>query len=207
MNYDEIKDLAISYSDRSDAEVTDRIDNFIKLSEVRMNRKLMTMDMTTRAFVLGVSDQRYYTLPSDFNGLRDIEVKATVNNIDVLTYSYCNPEQMNDAPNANGFDGAYYSLIANQIMIYPTIADDMILEIVYYQKVPNLNAVDTENWMSLDCPDAYVFAILVEISSFTKDYEAVKLWIERFNESMKDIENRDQINRWSGTPMQIRYEE
>ena len=205
MNYDEIKTLALSYSDRSDTEVTDRMDNFIKIVESRINRFLMTMDMTTRAFVLTVEDQQYYRLPADFNGLRDIEVKSTIEGRSKLTHSYLNPEQMNAQYSGVEQGGeAFYTIIADQIQVWPTAVDDMILEIVYYKKVPNLNAVDTENWISLDNPDCYTFGLMTEISAFTKDVDAFKLWDARFKESLGEIDLRDEKNKWSGTPLQTR---
>ena len=63
MNYADIVDLALSYSDRQDSEVVDRMDQFIKIMESRTNRALRTFDMSIRAQLVMVPGQFYYGLP------------------------------------------------------------------------------------------------------------------------------------------------
>ena len=63
MIYSEIVDLALGYSDRQDSEVISRIDLFLKIVEARVNRLLMTMDMSARAHTIMNSSTEFYTLP------------------------------------------------------------------------------------------------------------------------------------------------
>jgi len=78
------------------------------------------------------------------------------------------------------------------------------MEIVYYQTVPNLNATDTDNWLSFAAPDAYIFGILVEISAFVKDATTSSLWDNRFLQVMNQISDDDKNDRWSGGTLQVR---
>ena len=203
MNYTEITDLALAYADREDNEVTSRIDNFILLVESRINRKLKTLDMSVRSIIDLVAnpDQEYYQLPSDFGGLRDIEVNTTNQR---KTLSYLNPEQMNNLITSSS-DGAriskiYYTLIARQVQIWP-LQSLGNLEIVYYQRVPNLTAADPNNFISDEFPDCYIHGIVQEISAFAKDADAFGIWKKRFDESLDEIQLEDKENRWSGTPL------
>ena len=205
MDYDTIVALALSYSDReSDAEIPGKLDNFLKIVEARINRKLKTGDMTTRStldlsLLLGVG-QDYFALPSDFGGIRDIEYS---NGSDRITMSYINPEQMNQLITSkyNGL-GVFYTIIANQFQVFPQKITGNF-EIVYYQNVPALSAIDTTNWISDDNPDVYHFGLTVEISSFVKDKEASALWDQRFQTSLNEITEEDSTMRWSGTPLRI----
>lgn len=217
MNYTEITDLALSYADREDTEVTSRIDSFLLLVESRINRKLKTLDMSARSVVDLTTtdpDQKYFQLPDDFGGLRDIQVNLTDNasNLSsVRTLTYVNPEQMNNLENSGAQVGditgrrIYYTIIARQIQIYPPQApvapNGGTLEITYYQRVPPLTAADPNNWISDEFPDSYIHGLLVEISSFTKDRDAFAIWKSRFDESLDEIQTEDSDNRWSGTPL------
>ncbi len=78
-----------------------------------------------------------------------------------------------------------------------------IMEITYYQRVPALTVAAPNNWVSDDNPECYIFGLLVEITSFAKDADAMAIWQGRFAESIADIEIDDQRTRWSGTPLQI----
>ena len=159
MNYTDITELALSYMDREDAEVTSRVDKFILLIESRINRKLKVSDMSARSVVDLTTtdpDQEYFQLPDDFSGLRDIQISHTGGGI--TTLNYLNPEQMNNFINSGAQIGfvtgskIYYNIIARQIHVVPAQSSGF-LEIAYYQQIPNLNATDPNNWISDEFPE------------------------------------------------------
>ena len=208
MTYQEIINLALSYSDRSDQETGERMDDFLRVVESRVNRNIKVQKMSYRATINTVKDQQYYGLPSDFSGLRDIQIN---HGNEATTMYMLTPEQMNlqsrihvGAPTSDGATrNVYYSIIADQIQIHPPQENNAI-EIVYYKNLTPLSDVDTTNWLSNGYPDAYTFGLLVEISSFAKDPEAVAIWEQRFNQVVSEISLEDVENRWSGTPLQVR---
>jgi len=205
MNYEGIKTLALGYADREDQEVIARIDDFITIVEARVNRVLEVRKMTARSQVPTVVDQVYYGLPGDFSGIRDIEI-TNIDGSGRETLSMVTPEQMTQQEAAN-ITGAQtqivYAIVADQLQIYPP-QTDRILEIVYYQNLPNLNSVDNENWLSFYAGDVYVFGLLVEINSFIKDAQTAQLWDGRFKEELDALDADDQRTRWSGPPMRVR---
>lgn len=212
MNYSEIVALALSYADRTDAEVVDRVDDFIEIAEARINRLLEVRKMATRSTITTVTNQIYYGLPSNFAGLRDIEIYGT--SADPLssdfrqTLQYLTPEQMNQktatpAASTSASSKIYYTIIADQIQIHPAQSGNT-MEIVYYQTVPNLNSTDTTNWLGDSAPDAYVFGILAEINAFVKDATTSDLWNTRFLGVMNQLSQDDAKDRWSGQPLQMR---
>lgn len=206
MNYDEIKALALSYADRKDDEVSSNMDNFMRMVEARANRFLKTGDMSVRTVLSMVADQEYYTLPTDFNGLRDIQVKANLGDSGGCTLKYMSPEQMNNRANApvNANSQIYYTLLAGQIQLFPTQADGCILEIVYYRRIIPLTEIAPVNWVSDIHPDCYNNGLMVEISAFVKDAAATSLWDTRFQASLEMIKTDDLDSRWSGTALQTR---
>ena len=203
MNYDEIKALALSYADRKDAEVSNNIDNFLRMVESRANRFLKTMDMSTRSILLMEEGQEYFPLPSDFNGLRDIEIQP-VGSIARCTLKYMSPEQLNNEASGSSGSEIYYTLIADQIQLVPTQPAGTTLEIVYYRRLIPLTSISPNNWMSNIHPDCYNAGLMVEISAFVKDAMATELWNNRFSEALDAIQTDDADSRWSGTALQTR---
>ncbi len=206
MNYAELTALALKYSDRSDQETLDEVDKFLRIVEGRINKKIMTLKMTSRATVPIVQDQEYYGLPNDFKGVRDIQ-RNDINGDVVETLKLATPESINNlrkTPDGNFFNAqTWYTIIADQLQIKPP-RDDGSIEIVYYQRIPPITALNDTNWIGDNHPDLYEFGLTTEISMFAKDYEAAQIWDGRFKESLLDLKQEDSDIRWSGTPMQIR---
>ena len=201
MNYAEVIAAAQLYADRYDAEVTDNMDQVLRLAESRINRRLKLRQMTTRATMMLVDNQEYYPLPPDFAGMRDVENSPTDGPRRTLTYF--NPEQANEVQARGSTGYAAYTIIADQLQLIPPQADGNI-EIVYYQRVPPLTATEPENWASKDYPDLYRDALMSEIELLVKNDERAVLWDTRLNKTVDELVNNDQEERWSGTPMQIR---
>lgn len=205
MNYDEIKALALSYADREDQDVIDRMPLFFSMTEAQINKSIDVDKAYHRARMAMVEGQEYYALPTDFNGLRDIEISSPEPPNSRSTPQYLSPEQFNNSM-SDGSTASYYTILADQIQISPSTAGCYI-EIVYSQALAPLTPDNAENWLSISDPDVYVFGILVEISAYTKDGQAAGAWKDRFNSSVDIMNHKDKIDRWSGTTLQIRVED
>ena len=206
MNYQELIDAAKLYCDRQDQEVSSSMNIFIVLGEARINRLLKTREQSTRAYVLTVTDQEYYSLPSDYNGMRNIQLNSGDPSVEhvVSVFNYATPEQM-DIFRANPISSKlYYTVIANQIQIYPCIDSGKNIELTYYQKVPPLTPVAPENWLSVSHPDCYIQAIAMQISLFVKDYAVAKSWDDMLSRSIKELQVTDIEERWAGNQLVIR---
>ncbi|MCK4704121.1 MAG: hypothetical protein KAT90_01460, partial [Gammaproteobacteria bacterium] len=199
MNYTEIKSLALGYADRSDTATVNNVDNFLKIVEARVNKKLKTQKMGTESSIVVVADQLKYDLPSDFAGLREIVVTDGTSK---KTGHLVTPERMtsmqddpSESVNPNN-EGFYYLIIADQLKIYPAQEDTASIDLVYYKHVAPLTSTEANNWLATNHPDCYVFGLVVEISAFVKDADAKALWDSRFIESMFDIHTDDAKSRW-----------
>ena len=207
MNYTEIKNAALSYSDRSESiSVSGMIDTFLKVVEARINRFLKTEGLTERATITTVADQEYYAFPADFNGLVDIEIRADDAARVRHTLIRMSKQHMNDYSGiALSNSNIYYDIVANQIQIMSP-QDGLTLEVVYNKRVVPLTSIDIENVISIYDPDCYIFGLLVEISSYVKDIQATSLWDSRFKESLESIKTNDDMIKWSGPTLQIKTE-
>lgn len=213
MTYTELVAAVKSYADRNDSEVNASFDSFILMAEAKINRLLRVNEMSTRATVATLDDKEYYALPSDFAGMRDVEMQ--VGN-ERYTLEYRTPEQMNTFYGENYTNNYiidcnpeeyYYTIIAQNIHILPIQGTGSTVEIVYYQKLEHLDGdTTTSNWMSEDYPDIYLAALMVEVASFVKNAQAVQIWEGRFDKAINALNNADQKDRWSGTPLRMRVQ-
>lgn len=200
MNYSEIVSTALAYSDRADSvDVSSNIDNFLRIVESRVNRKLRTSNQTKRAQIVTSSSIDFYALPSDFAGLRNIE---SVIDTERANYEYVTPEKIN-VHISNNLSEKVYTIIGNSLQICPPL-DDTVLEINYYQRIIPLTSTADTNWLSTVAPDAYVQGLLVEINSFVKDPDSAAIWEARFNTTVGELDLEDSKDRWSGPPPMVR---
>ena len=201
MNYAQIVDLTLGYADRQDSEVTTRMDSFLRVVEARINRILMTLDMSCRAKVVMDSATEYYPLPTDYSVMRAIKVINNTNSASRVTLLQVNPDQMANLVNNGETQFPCYTIISGNIQVQPFYDNTHSLEIDYFKTIPPLSSSITTNWLSDSNPDAYVFGLLVEINSFVKDAESSGLWDGRFQQAMSEITLNDAKSTWSGTSL------
>jgi hypothetical protein len=207
MTYQELVDAAQAYADRYDEEVSKNIPLFILMAESRMNRVLKTRKQSARVYSNTLTGQEFYALPPDYAGMRDIQINSEEPlNSDYASgsFNYLNPEQMNIQRNQPPAGRCYYTIIGDQIQIYPMQDTGKALEIVYFQKVPPLTDVNINNWMSLDHPDIYVSGVVTEIELFVKNYDVAEGWAKRLVMATNELSSTDVLERWSGSAMTIK---
>lgn len=201
MNYDDLKQAAIAYSDRYDNEVADNMATFFRFAEARINRNIKVREMTTRAQMVLVDGQEYYPLPGDFAGMRDIEINPFDGKRKTL--QYVSPEQSNIIAASGSCSFIGYTTIANQLQIVPAQSGGVI-EMIYYQKLMPLDEDNPENWLSITYPDAYLSALMMEIEIFVKNPDLANIWNSRLESSLSELKENDIKERWSGTSLVTR---
>lgn len=206
MNYTDLVTAAKAYADRNDIEVSDNFDTFIIMVESRINRVLKTREQSTIAYIPTIAGEEYYELPADYNGMRNVQINDDVPTVAHCTYpmSYLGPEQFDMQRDRSYSGNNYYTVITNRLQIYPMFDAGNTIEIVYYQKVPNLNATATTNWLSISHPDIYLAGLVAEIEAFAKNYEVSKGWYDRMTVMINELDTADAKERWGGNPLQIR---
>lgn len=207
MNYKEIVEAAQAYTDRYDEELVGNMPAFTRVVEAKINNALRTGDQSVRAQIWLRSDSEYYGLPCDFGGFRDVEILEEGKQHG-RTLVYLAPEQMNQVSRESNRDRGrhnYYTVIAGQIQIAPP-ADHEVLEVVYYQRLPELVNDEDTNWLTEKNPDAYIFGLCTEIGAFAKDEISFATYQQRFNGALTDITMEDQVTRWSGPALRTQVE-
>jgi hypothetical protein len=202
MNFTSIKASVLGYADRYDAEVDAKFSSFVPLVEGRINSVLSTRLSLVDLVIPIVTTDTTFPFPADLLFLKQVKL---VNATGEAIFQYIS-EYYFDKVLANGISKPYYTVTNAAFKVPWAFLNDgtEALHIRYEQQVPPLEAAN-ENWLSISCPQVYVFGLLVELYAFVKDAEAATLWDVRFKEELDNIENTDYRTQWSGTtPLQTK---
>lgn len=203
MNYSDIVQVAMDYADRTDdTDVESRMDNFLRMVEARVNRTLQTGRQARRAHIYTTKDATFYTLPVDFAGMRNIVMKDLTTDHAGVVLDYVSPEMIQSYIRAEGAMPVY-TIVAGSLQVWPVL-DSKVLEIVYYQQLPELTTLAPTNWLTTAAPDVYIQGLLVEIMSFVRDHQASAMWDERFRATLAEMQYDDSLDRWSGPSPAVR---
>lgn len=196
MNYQDVINSALAYADKANADdVVANMDAFLRVVEARVDRILQTRLQSRRARLICSYETEYYGLPPDYGGLRDVEIITAGGGR--ITMQWLASEAMDNHINLNGTTPSY-SVVANQLHIWPLLDETNTIEIAYYQRVMPLTSDAPENWITRYAPDLYIHGLLVEIFSFIKDPDGATLWDGRFRSALKELDSDDARDLWSG---------
>ena len=202
MDYQEIIGAGTAYADRkSDPEINDNLDLFLRMGEARLSRLLKVRKASVRANII-TNGTEFYSLPPDYAGMRNIQILPNDPTKRILIFDYLNPAQLlvkeqEDRPdNQLGF----YTIIADQIKL-SIKPSGSTLEILYYQRIPPLTSEAPNNWVSDDHPDMYLSLLMFEIEIFTKNYEVADGWESRLDKALGELVTTDITERWAGNPL------
>lgn len=198
MNFTEIKTSVLGYSDRYDAEVNSKFSSFVPIVEGRINSVLSTRLSLKDLVIPIVTLDTTFPFPADLLFLKQVKL---VNATGEAIFQYISEYYFNNVL-ANGISKPYYTVTNAALKVSWTFLNDgsEALHIRYEQQVPPLEAAGT-NWLSISCPQVYIFGLLVELYAFVKDAEAATLWDARFKQELDNIENTDYRTNWSGTTL------
>jgi len=200
-NYTELQASVADFLNRSD--LTAVIPDFIRMTESELNRVLRTREMSVRTRA-PVSEQ-YVKLPDDYLGMRNIELVTSP----VTVLEYRNLENL-DAHRASDATGKpiFYSIMQNNIEFAPVPDSEYTLEIVYYQKIPQLGTEVTEfttNWLLDSHPDIYLYGSLMQSAPYLQADERIGVWAGKFQQVLEQLKTSDEKARFSGTTPTITF--
>lgn len=155
------------------------IPTFIRMFEVRANRKLRHRAMVKRATAL-VEDQ---FVPLPVGWLEAINVQVNAQDPQPLEY-----KAMDFLDEIRGSTSTgqlrYYTIVANTIELVPTPVGTTEIEMVYYEKIPSLSGSNQTNWLLGEAPDVYLFGSLMNAELYGVNDERVTTWATAMSEAM-----------------------
>ena len=210
--YAELQTAVANWLDRGD--LTDRITEFIDLTEARMNRVLrlqlmVNVDTTTLGGAAAlVGGTRDYALPSGYLQMLDFTLTTTP----ITTLSYITPENMNRmwAGSQSGLPQAYTIFSDNSsgtpipsVKLGPAPDGAYTYSMMFYKKIAALTPANTTEAMLTDNPDIYLYGALLEAEPFLMNDSRVQLWATAYREAVANLQEQDNKDRHSGSAMRV----
>lgn len=178
-------------------ELASQVDDWILLTEARLNKRLRTRDMETSATLTPTSG--VCTIPTDFLEVRS--VTAMTNPKRIL--------QQIDQGYADEFFGdgtsgtpTYYTIQGADLTIYPPSDDDVTLK--YYRTIAALTASNTTNWLLTRDPRIYLNGCLAEANRYLMNGEGVSYNDSLCDRAVEELMAEDKAGRWSRASIRIR---
>ena len=202
--YAELQTATTNWLDRSDADMTARVPEFIDLAESSFNRTIRNHRMITKNDSYSL-DGRYVDLPTD-----TLEViRIVVSGSPVVTLEYMTPEEIAEGRYTLSSTGkpGYYTVIGgstNQIELLRSPDDTYTASIVYYTKIPALSDSATTNWLLTNNPDIYLFGALLEAEPYLKNDERLPMWAARLIMALEELIMHGEREMHTGSSLRMR---
>lgn len=160
MNYTELQTQVADYLHRSD--LASKIPTFIELAESYLFRELHIKEM--QISVAGTTTSGYADLPADFGSVSRVSVTygGAARSLDYIALA--------DAPIANSYAPAYYSLENNKLRIWGA-SDGQAYTLYYIPAIQNLSSTVSTNWLLENAPELYLDASCLYGAKYVRNVE------------------------------------
>lgn len=166
-------------------DLSARVDDFIRLAEVRFNRLLRDPDQIVSAnlaFASGLA-----TLPDDFGEMITFGPAGT--HVD-----YVLPSEF-DSFNAYTGDARVYTIQSGTLRVLPRPTDGTI-PIGYYAQITPLIADGDTNWLLTRAPDIYLYGALLQAEFYGWNDARLPLIKQGLDEALLELRADGQSRRW-----------
>lgn len=195
-NYSDLKTSVASYLGRSD--LTSQIPDFISLAEIRLSRDLRIRQMLKTATATMTANDSTVGLPNDFLAMRDIFIqdqpRAVINYVAPSVFSRNARTEDVGLPNMYTMRGAEFEFAPKPDAAY-------VLQMVYYAKPTALSDSNPSNAFLANCPDALLYASLLEAEPFLMNDARMATWSQMYGNSIARLTASDDEAEFSGVPL------
>lgn len=209
--YAELKTALENWSARTDADVTDREDEFIDLTESmlyfgaqdpftgQMIPPLRNSNMQTSTD-LTVSSQTA-AKPSDYLEAIRLYISGSPNR----DLTYLTPDQFwSRSGSSTSSKPFYYTIEGDNFVFGPSPDASYTGKLLYYAKFADLDGTDTTNWLITNYPNVYLYGSLFHLFLFTKDDAEAQKFLSLYRSTLKGLTEQQERERVSGSVLTIR---
>lgn len=194
-NYTFLTEDIIGATENDGTEFLAYIPKMVNRAEERMTRDLDDYGLVAYTSVAVSSGNNVITLPTGTRILKNFNVEVSGTRIHLLQRT---DEYIRDYWPVSASTGVptYYGRRNNTtVLIAPTPVSTYDGEIAYVARPTTLTSATQNNYFSDFCYDALFNACMVEALVFMKDYNAVQLFEQRYQQSIAELQNRARRTR------------
>lgn len=194
--YSDLKTAIANYLARTD--LTDQIPDFIRFAEIRLRRELRIRQMLKTVTTTTTGGDNTVELPSDFIEIRDFIVQTNP----VQPLDYMSPSLFSrNARRVESGKPIDYTIMANDFQLAPIPDTAYTLEMIYYAAPTFLSDSNTSNAFVANCPDALLYASLMEAEPYIMNDARIATWGTMYNRSIEMLRVSDERSQYSGVPL------
>lgn len=192
-NYSTLQSAIGDYLNRAD--LTSQIPMFIQFVEADLNTRLRSREMVVRATT--TNDEEFVELPPDFLQALNLQIVGGKTPLRYVTL-----DEADQIKAAQVYTQVIaYSIVDGAIELVPAPADNVQIEMVYYQQVPALSDVNTTNWLLSKSPDVYLYGALVHAAPFLMDDQRINTFASFYTQRVEALNLDSDRAVHSGSPL------
>jgi hypothetical protein len=140
-----------------------------------------------------------YTLPSDYLQFKRISDTPAHRR----SLSYIEPVMVDVLyPTRAGGQAEHFNILGNNLYTYPISTQD--LELVYYARIPQLTALEPENWLLTKAPSVYLSGSLMYAADMIKEDQDVERYATMLRSFVQGLNDTDDMSRFNRVGLNLR---
>lgn len=194
-NYTYLVNDIIETTENDGSEFLTNISRIVNRAEERLTRSLDDYGLVTSTPVTLTAGSNVFTLPVGTRVIKNLHIKDSGTKIALLQRT---DEFINDYWQVSASTGTpkYYARKTNtQILFAPTASATYSGELVYVTRPTTLTSVTDSNYFSEFCYDALFAACMVEALGFMKNYSAIQVYEQQYQNAIQGLRNQARRTR------------
>lgn len=167
MNYAELRQSIIDFTESTDSTFEDNIDTFIENAERRIYNSVLIPVLRKNVTGNTSADNKYLTCPTDFLAPYELAVVVDGNYEYLLQKDVSYVRQAYTDPSYTGAPKYYAQFDQNTFILGPTPDDDYVAELHYYYYPQSIVLAGT-TWLGDNYPMCLLYGALCEANIFLK---------------------------------------
>ena len=193
--YADLEGLVAKWTHRSD--LFEMIPSFLRLAEARISKDLKLASQLVTATLTQSAGVRGVALPDDWLGFKSLTLSGSPDR--PLDYV---PLESLDHGDGHPTRGSY-SIDGFVLLTGPVTTEPYSLTARYYARMPSLLLTDN-NWLSLNHPGVYLWAVLIEAMLYTQNAEQMAAYTQRYLAEVAQLQSAERLAAHSGSTLRIR---
>lgn len=167
MNYSELRQSIIDFTESTDTTFEDNIDTFIENAERRIYNSVLIPVLRKNVTGNMSADNKYLACPTDFLAPYELAAVVDGNYEYLLQKDVSYVRQAYTDPTATGVPRYYAQFDDNTFILGPTPDDDYVAELHYYYYPQSIVLAGT-TWLGDNYPMCLLYGALCEANIFLK---------------------------------------
>ena len=200
-NYTNLQTAIADFLNRDD--LTSVIPTFIQLAEAQLQREIRHWKMEARVSGQQSGGDEYMQIPADWLETIRMHVVGSGTSAVTMTSRAAMADIRAKNEDVSTVIPYYYCHADSQFQLYPTPSDTTDIELLYYQKIPDL-ASNTTNWLLADAPDVYLYGSLLHSAPYLAEDARVAVWAQMYSAAVQNVNSASEQARYSGSGMTLK---